>query len=424
MRIAFFVNAFPIASEAFIASSAAALIEAGHEVDIFGLGNAQPSDQTSCVTEKAGLHERARNAAWPTTVMGGLRAMPGAIVASLAHHGLRRSPVFRPMTYRRTWLDFSAVHQALALPKSGNFDILHCQFATLAEYVLKHREAGLLSGKVVVNFRGYDISEVVTHYGNDVYDNLWSRADAFIANCDYFRQRAIGIGCPRERIDVIGSGIRLSDFPYREPRLTQGGAVRFVSIGRLIERKGLHHALAAIAVIKAGGRPVHYDLIGEGEDRHALETLSRNLGLSDEVTFHGAQPHEKIAPILSRANILLAPCMTSAVGGVDAPVNSIKEAMASGVLVAATRHGGIPELVEDGVTGALATENDAADLTRAVQRLLDLEAHWPDIAATARQKVTDLYEIDMVTGRLIELYKTVSAAHHSTERPPTPVFGA
>ncbi|MEM7006114.1 MAG: glycosyltransferase [Pseudomonadota bacterium] len=409
MKIAFFVNAFPMVSEVFIASSAAALIDRGHEVDLYGISNLAPSKVIPNIVEQAGLVERSRDVTWPTDPAAGVFCLPKAVITSLFRHGPFRTPLFKPHIYRRSWIDTSAFQQARILPRDGDYDILHCQFAPLAEFVLKHRAAGLLNGKVVVNFRGYDISEIIHDCGPSVYDKLWTNADGFIANCDYFRRRAIELGCPRQRIEMIGSGIRVEDFPFRTPRTKAADSLRFISIGRLIERKGTHHSLTALAALKAAGHSVRFEIVGDGADRAKLEQLARTLGLSDEVTFHGALAHEAIAEILERSDILLAPSLTSAKGGADAPVNSIKEAMATGVMIVATKHGGIPELVVDNVNGTLAREDDAADLTDAIQRLLDMRPNWPDIAAHARDEVIRLYGIDTVTAQLEHFYAALTA---------------
>ena len=410
MRIAFFVNAFPVMSEAFIASSAVALQRAGHEVDIFGIGNAHPSLRVPDVVTSNNLMARAKNATWPKSFSRRLMDVPRLSLSTIRKHGAARTPLLRPMTYRRSWRDLTALYQAEILPENGHYDILHCQFATLAEFVLKHRDAGLLSGRLLVHLRGYDITEVVQAHGPNVYDRAWAEADHFIANCAYFREQAIEIGCPENRIEVIGSGIRLSDFVYQPPRPIKNKVLRVVSIGRLIERKGFHHALQTIKALKDEGYSVRYDIVGDGDERKRLEGRCAELGLTGDVIFHGARPHEEITPLLEGAHMLFAPCMTSASGGIDGPVNVIKEAMASGVLVVSTHHGGIPELVEDGVTGVLARENDGEDLTRATFRLLALEPRWPTIAECARQRVTAIYDINCVTRQLLSTYARLTDA--------------
>lgn len=411
MRVAFFTNAFPMLSEPFIALSAASLIERGHDVDIFGLSNVTPTGFSSDANVQARLQKRFQNAAWPQTLGDRVKAMPAAAAALARQRGIASLPLWKPLTYRRSWSDLTALYQARIFEKRGNYDILHCQFATLAEYVLKHRDAGLLKGRLVIHFRGYDISEVVQSFGPSVYDYLWERADRFVANCAFFKERAIGLGCPADKIDVIGSGIDLHGFPYRKPLAAGGGAVRCLTVGRLTPRKGIHRVIGALDRLVTEGRDLRLDVVGEGEQREALESQVRDCGLGNRVRFLGARPHSEIRALLERSHVFIAASLTSASGGMDAPVNTIKEAMAIGVPTCATRHGGIPELVEEGVTGVLAREDDPDDLATALKRLLAAEAAWPALARRARRRVEQNYGIEAVTDQLLAVYAQALAGN-------------
>ncbi len=404
LRIAFFTNSFPVSSEPFIALQAAELVALGHEVQIFGLSNLPPSPTASSPRVKSLLTNRYRNTQWPQNALPRIaKALQASLSTSIRTKTIR-VPILRPLTFRRTWLDLSCAFQGEAVAGHAPFDILHCQFATLGEHVIKLKDAGLLSGQLVVHFRGYDITEVVQKFGPEVYHNLWDRSSRFVANCDHFRDTAISIGCPRDRIDVVGSGIDLTGFSYRPPLSLGSGPVRLVAVGRLARRKGFHTLIKAVARLTHSGMNVQLTLIGDGEERAALEHLSRALGIEVRVQFMGMQPHTEINRLLADSHMFAAPSETTSSGGADAPVNTIKEAMAVGVPVCATRHGGIPELVQEGVTGTLAREGDPEDLSNAITRLIDLESQWPEMTLSARRRVEDLYEISAVTRKLLEVY--------------------
>jgi colanic acid/amylovoran biosynthesis glycosyltransferase len=413
MKIAFFVNAYPMMSEAFIANSAAALIEAGHTVDIYGMGNVEPTGLSVPEVAPLQLEKSTTNIRWPNGRMASLTRLPAALAGFVRQHGAGNLLRLRPDIYRRTLTDLSAVYQAAQLPVNGDYDILHCQFAPLAEHVIKHRKAGFLSGRLVVNFRGYDISELVMTRGEHLYDYVWPEADAFVSNCEHFRQRAIAIGCPEDRITVVGSGLRLESFPYEPIRMVSPGPVKFLMVGRLIERKGFQVALPAIArYASATGQPVQVDIVGDGPLRQHLTQLAMECGLGEVVSFHGAQSHKAIADFIRQCDVFIAPSMTCPKGGQDAPVNTLKEAMAMGRPVIATRHGGIAELVIDGETGILCEENDIDSLEDGVRRLLAMQPAWPQMLTDARQAVEDTYALSRTTDALIKVYQ-------STLTPPT-----
>lgn len=405
MHVAFFTNAFPMMSEPFIALSAASLIDRGHDVDVFGLSNVVPTGFSSTPSVQEKLRHRMHNAQWPPTLGGRLRRLPQAAFDLASRRGVGALPIWKPHTYRRGWSDLTSLYQAQIFPEPADYDILHCQFATLAEYVLKHRKAGIVTGRLVVHFRGYDISEVVHAFGPDVYDYLWDTADRFIANCVHFRDRAIELGCPADRIDVVGSGIDLDQFQYRSPIPVAEGPVRFLAVGRLTPRKGIHTAIEAVRRLVAEGYDLHLDIVGDGEQRADLQDQVTRCALDGRVRFLGARRHSEIGELLKASHVFVAASMTTASGGVDAPVNTIKEAMAVGVPTCATRHGGIPELVEEGATGVLARENDPEDLAGAIKRLLSTAESWPALTRRARRRVERHYANDVVTDRLVAVYE-------------------
>ena len=415
MKIAFFVNAFPMMSEAFIANSAAALIDAGHEVDIFGIGNAEPTGLSVPEIADRNLVSRTQNMSWPRQWWLRALQIPQTSYKIAHKHGLKKLLRIDPSVYRRSLKNLTTPYQIADLPVNGHYDILHCQFAPLAEDVIKHRRAGFLSGRLVVNFRGYDISEVVQECGPQVYDNIWPEADAYIANCNHFRNKAIAIGCPEDKIRVVGSGIRLPNFIFAPKQGSTGEIVRFLMIGRLIERKGFHIALKALAQYQAEAEiQIAVDIVGEGIMRSELESLAQQLGMADQVTFQGARTHTEIATFLGACDVMLAPSITCPKGGQDAPVNTIKEAMAIGRPVVATRHGGIPELVEEGRTGTLADENDSESLAAAVHRIMNMQTRWPTMLRDARKAVVDRYELDQTNEELLSVYmSTLSIPEHS-----------
>ena len=409
LRIAFFTNAFPQSSEPFIELQASELVRRGHDVTVFGLGGVPVTTSSSPQAVRDRLEARFHNVAVPASMPHRLGAAMAATARTLRKASLGKLPLVRPLVFRRTWLDLSAVFHGELVAGQGPFDILHCQFATLGEHVLKLTRAGLVRGAMVVHFRGYDITEVVQSQGHRVYDELWAKVPGFVANCENFRQRAITIGCPESRIDVVGSGIDLANFPYRPPKLLDERAIKLLAVGRLSPRKGFHSLIAAVALLIKSGLKIELVIVGEGSERDRLEQMIRSHNLTAKIKLAGRLPHSAIRQLLDESHIFVAPSHTCPLGGADAPLNTIKEAMAVGIPVCATRHGGIPELVEEAITGTLAAEDNPADLAAAIRRLVDLSPVWASIAETARKRVETDYDISAVTDRLLTVYRSAIA---------------
>jgi colanic acid/amylovoran biosynthesis glycosyltransferase len=84
--------------------------------------------------------------------------------------------------------------------------------------------------------------------------------------------------------------------------------------------------------------------------------------------------------------------------------------MAVGLPVLATRHGGIPELVEDGVHGVLVAERDAEAVAEGLSRLIGMRARWPEMGAAGRARVLAVYDRPVVTRRLVGAYRDLFGA--------------
>jgi colanic acid/amylovoran biosynthesis glycosyltransferase len=411
MRIAFFVEQFPRLSEAFIASSAGALIEAGHEVDIYALGGAiAVGGQRHPALDRHDLMTRTRtarvNRGWRKRVVHA----PRDLVTLTRRHGTTALRALDPAVYGRGAASLRALGQAIMFPARARYDVLHCQFGHLVYDVLAHRKAGFVSGKVVVQFRGFDITQVIAHSGADHYARAFQEADGFLANSAFFRDRAVALGCPADRIDIAYTGIELAQFPFAPATPpAKGEAVRLASVGRLVEKKGLNYALEAVAALKADGVAVRHVIVGDGPERAALERQADALGLAGEVSFLGALAHAGVAEVLRDSHVFLAPSVTGSDSNADAPINTLKEAMAIGVPVVSTLHGGIPELVTDGVTGFLAPERDSAALAGKLREALAAGPHWPDLTERAHETVTKTFDIARTTSSLLESYRKAIA---------------
>jgi colanic acid/amylovoran biosynthesis glycosyltransferase len=288
------------------------------------------------------------------------------------------------------------------------FDVFHAQFGTEGLSALRFRRLRALRTKaLVVHLRGWDISSFVDKRSSDVYDRLFREADLMIANCAHFRHRAISLGCPPEKIVVIGSPIDTDRFappPSREP--LDGRDARLVAVGRLVEKKGFADAIDAVAILIAEGRKVRLDVIGEGGTRADLETRIARHGLGDRVTLHGAATSAQVLAALHRADIALAPSVTASSGDSDGPVNTAKEAMATGLPIIATRHGGIPELVIPGENGDLVPERDPVALAAAIARMIDNWCSWEALGRAGRRKVVTDYGQDSIIAKTLSAYRT------------------
>jgi colanic acid/amylovoran biosynthesis glycosyltransferase len=410
LRVAMFVDRFPVISETFVVNQIVGLLERGHEVDIYSLTAKKPHLGSVHPDVSAyGLIGKTRYAtAGPRQPAAFLRAGLAEFAGVLANAPLALLHVLHPR-YGRNAAFLRLLSMASLLRQGAQYDVVHCQFGTVARAVLALYRSRLLSGALVTTFRGSDISLFIQRRGERVYDPLFAAGDWFLTNCVYFENRLRRLGCDASRLEVLYSGIDCRKFPFRARTWEAGRPVRLITIGRLVEKKGIEYSVDAVARLRDQGLAVEYRIVGDGELRGRIERQIATLKLGHVVSLLGARNHREIVELLDASDILLAPSVRAANGDEDAPVNVIKEAMAMGLPVVATRHGGIPELVREGISGWLVDERDAGALASSVAHLLERGHEWPRVAAAGRAFLEQHFQLDRLNDRLEQIYRRAIA---------------
>lgn len=191
----------------------------------------------------------------------------------------------------------------------------------------------------------------------------------------------INIGCPAGKIRLQHTGIPVDDIPFRERDWPDKGAWKFVQACRLIEKKGLRVSLRAFAKFAERHPAATFTIAGEGPLRNELGRVAAELGVADKVFFPGFISQNQLRELFYQSHIFLHPSEVGGDGNQEGVPNSMLEAMASGLPVFATEHGGIPEAIENGRSGILVKEGDDAALVLA---LLERTANPEGLAAIAR----------------------------------------
>ncbi|MDP8222771.1 MAG: glycosyltransferase family 4 protein [Candidatus Lernaella stagnicola] len=223
---------------------------------------------------------------------------------------------------------------------------------------------------------------------------------------------------PAERFVVVPNGVDVDAFdtaPNTELRRELGLPVEApvaLLVGRLTTWKGQHVAIAAWQRVVARHPNAVLALAGEGGAGYTenLQKLAAHLGLADAIHFLGQRGD--IPRVMAAADLVVhASCFSDpAEGTVEAFGRVVIEAMAAGRPVVATRTGGVPELVRDGVTGHLAAPNDPEDLARRIVAAFD-DADWRAKAGAAgRREVEQTYGQAVVARRVLDLFERAVAS--------------
>jgi colanic acid/amylovoran biosynthesis glycosyltransferase len=426
IRVAYIMSRFPKLTETFVLNEILAVEDAGARVDIYPL-----------LREKASVLQPGA-----ADLVTRARYQPFLSIAILASQGwwLAR----RPRRYlgtawaiiREGWGSPWFILGGLAImPKvahaarqmaSDGVSHVHAHFAN-------HPAT---AGLVVHRLTGLPFS--FTAHGSDIHKDrhmLCRKVSeaAFVVAVSRSNADVIAGECgpeARTRMHVIRCGVDLDRFrpPHQDdaeaaPDATQHapGAMppvpdatqpapgprplSIVAVGTLHEVKGQTHLVEACRRLVADGVDVRCELIGDGPDREALTAQIQAAGLSDRVRLLGLLPHDRLAERMRAADVLVAPSVPSSDGRREGLPVVLMEAMATGLAVVASDLSGIPELVEDDVTGLLTPPGDAVAIAAALARL----ARDPDLrcrlAAAGRERVQAEYDQDASAQRLVDLFR-------------------
>jgi glycosyltransferase involved in cell wall biosynthesis len=174
--------------------------------------------------------------------------------------------------------------------------------------------------------------------------------------------------------------------------------LRLLSVGRLEREKGHSVLLDALALLVKRGTAVQLELVGDGTRLDALRRQARRLGVEDRVSFTGAVGQDRIRDHYRRADAFCLPSL-----GEGIPV-VLMEALATGVPAIASNTMGIPELIEDGVTGLLVPAGRPDQLAEAIERLARDPALRRRLAEAGRRKVIEDFDLDRGVDQLRDAF--------------------
>ncbi len=255
-------------------------------------------------------------------------------------------------------------------------DLLHVYFGHIGVHLQAFLEHW--SRPSIVSFHGAD---VMPRLHDPAYlgrmRRLFTLVPLVLARSESLAERLVASGCPREKIRLNRTGIPLADFPFVRRAVPADGAWHLVQSCRLIAKKGLETALRAFAEFHCHYPKATFTIAGNGPLLEPLQQLSAKLGIAGAVNFAGFLTQSELNRLYAQSHLFVHPSQVTEKEDQEGVPNSMLEAMATGLPVAATLHGGIPEAVQNGVSGLLVPERDHTALAAALKRLVGSpEATW------------------------------------------------
>lgn len=394
--VGYYIWQYPVRSQTFVQREVAALRRLGCDIVVF--------------SEIRAEHEFVE--AIKPILSDTLQSMPALSRDSLAH---LKKKFFRKYPVRYLCLYLFVIGRRYHVIKNRRFDKatfawslnlaaqaemrgiqhLHAPWADRCAFVALIA-ARMLGISCSVQARAHDIHRRSYTHGLKLrIDN----ADFIVTNTAYNVGHICSILGPEKAVKVshIYNGLNLEQFKPA-PRVDRDRPeIRLLSIGRLVEQKGMDVLLHACRLLRDQGVNFRCDIVGGAEEEGMnvyirLRRLHRELGLESQVHFVGPVAFDRVLPYLREADIFVLPCVIAGDGSRDVIPNSVLEAMAMKLPVVSTSITGLPELVDQGRTGLLVPPGDADALASAIQTLISSPAQRRAFGEAGRLKVEQMFD--------------------------------
>jgi colanic acid/amylovoran biosynthesis glycosyltransferase len=368
MKIAYVVGTFPKVSETFIQNQITGLMDRGHEVDIFSLHRSR-EEVVHDQVKSYGLLERS--------------------------HYLSQIP-----------LGTDPGSNERLLESLSDSDLIHAHFAAIPAS-LAHEIAKIFHIPFVITCHAYDI--FIRPEVKDLQEKF--NAASGILTCSHYNKNYLidllgnAFG---EKIEVVRYGIELDRFKFidRTPR----DIVTILLVGRLVEKKGILHAIRAFHKVQKRLPNVVLRIIGDGPLKDDITKLIASLRLQQKVTLLGRQPGSSVLEEMAGADIFLLPSITAANGDREGLPVSILEAQATGLPVVSTIHTGIPEFIIDQENGFLVKEGEINRLAEKLRSLVENPDLRKEMGKRGRKKVEKNHNRETELEGLENIFRKVSMA--------------
>ena len=327
---------------------------------------------------------------------------PVQIVSKPATHFVRRF-WFRQVRDMPWQISDAELRALLRLLNRTDARLLHIYFGQIAVHLLPLIRTW--KNPSIVSFHGADVTVDMNKPAyRESTRQMLDAVKLVLVRSESLRRALVDLGCDPKKIEVQRTGIPLEEFAFHERSFPNDGEWRLVQAGRLIEKKGLPVTLRAFAVFLRKYPTATLTIAGEGPLLAQVQKLARELNIEKRLSLPGFISQEQLRDIYYRSHLFVHPSETGHDGNVEGIPNSMLEAMASGLPVFATDHGGIPEAVDNGVSGVLVGERDHEALANALlNATLDSDS-LGRIARNGAEVVRKNFDLQAQAQRLEEIY--------------------
>ncbi|MBF0431249.1 MAG: glycosyltransferase [Fibrobacteria bacterium] len=273
-------------------------------------------------------------------------------------------------------VDYQNCMQSLHAQK---FELIHAHYGYRALVSLGLAQS--LKKPLITNFYGYDLShKKYLKRAMHGYKKLFAQGAGFFVEGPVMRDKLVKLGCSWDKIFIQRIAIYPGQYTYN-PRFWDGKRpIRFLFVGRFVDKKGLLTALSALEGLEKGNNGIDWDLtiIGDGPQRKKVEQMISSLHMKQRVHLCGYVNPLDLKSYYASHDILLQPSQTALDGDCEGGAPTVLlEAQASGMPIIASWHDDIPNVVLDGKNAFLSEERDIEGLRKNILKMVSCHGDWP-----------------------------------------------
>jgi glycosyltransferase involved in cell wall biosynthesis len=251
-----------------------------------------------------------------------------------------------------------------------------------------------------------------TAHANDIYVNPVAlpekiRKATFVTTCtEYNKNRLDVMTTPAAsgKIHLVYHGVDTNYWKFHQLKPV-GNPVCILTIGRLVEKKGMIYLLETVSILLKKGVAVQLHIVGKGIEEQQLKCFCRKFGLEQSVVFMGWQSPIQIKDLYVHSDIFVLPSVVAPDGDMDGIPNVILEAMSVGMPVISTPVSGIPEVIQNGFNGLLVPERDSKQLANAVFILISDMQLRSALVENAYKTILEKFDSNQCNQLLTNLFK-------------------
>lgn len=277
-------------------------------------------------------------------------------------------------------------------------DVLYFHFAIHAGELIILRKVFRIP--FVVFFHGFDFSKDLPFHKYN-YPQMFRDGDWFFTNSNFAGMKVRNLGCPAEKLSVVGLPVDDHQYPYVARK--KKDRIQILTVGRLVEKKGLEYSIEAVARLIKEYPQLQYNIIGDGPLEDNLRQQINKNGCENNIHLLGSLKKSEVIEKMLSSDIFLLASVTAADGETEGlPMVSL-ESQLTGMPIVATHHSGFSDSVLEGRTGFLVPERDVDMLYERLKWLIQNPSKWEEYGRIGRDHIMKNFSESVYMNKILEV---------------------